>query len=317
MAKGGPSLFEGPEKKLELVLTAPMPDFKTLGKKRWRKVVAASGAEVISGIANRSMKAYLLSESSLFVWPDRLLLITCGQTNPLNALPALLDVVPSGLIGRVFYVRKNFLFPSRQQSDFEAEVATILPLFPGKSYRLGPANNDHLHLFYSTHSMATFKKDVTFELLMRGLPEDALFAFCSETAASARNRPIHDRLRAACKGMTVDDHFFSPDGYSLNAVRGRRYFTVHVTPQRPGSYASMETNLAPTALPGLLNAMLSIFRPGRFTLALTTSMDRKTRGAHKRFAVDDAPYTIADRSRYEFDCGYMVSFANYLRTSRT
>jgi S-adenosylmethionine decarboxylase len=280
-------------------------------------VVAASGAAVISSIANRSITAYLLSESSLFVWPDRLLLITCGQTNPLNALPVLLDVLPSGRIGRVFYVRKNFLFPSRQQSDFEAEVATILPMFPGKSYRLGPANNDHLHLFYSTHAKVTIKRDLTFELLMRGLPEDALSVFSSKTPASAHKRAILHRLRGICKGMKLDDHFFSPDGYSLNAIRGRRYLTVHVTPQRPGSYASMETNMSPAALPGILNTMLTIFRPGRFTLALTTSMDRNTRGAHKRITLGDAPYTIADRSRYEFDCGYMVSFANYLRTAGT
>ena len=314
MANGGPSLFEGPEKKLELVLTAPMPDVTARGEQRWRKVVAASGAAVVSRIGNRTMTAYLLSESSLFVWPDRLLLITCGQTDPLNALPVLLEVVPSGLIGRVFYVRKNFLFPSRQQFDFEAEVASILPMFPGKSYRLGPANNDHLHLFYSTHATATSKKDLTFELFMRELPENALSAFCIETAATARNRAIHGKLRAVCKGMKLDDHFFSPDGYSLNAVRGRRYFTVHVTPQRPGSYASMETNMPPAALTGMLNAMLAIFRPGRFTMALTTSLDRNTRGAHKQIDLGAAPYTIADRSRYEFDCGCMVSFANYLRT---
>jgi S-adenosylmethionine decarboxylase len=144
----------GLKKKLEIVLAAPMRDLRAVGGERWRQVVAASGADVISRIGNRSVDAYLLSESSLFVWPDRLLLITCGETTPLSALPAVLDIIPPGRIGRVFYARKNFMFPQRQESDFEAEVAAIRPYFTGKSFRLGPANGDHRHLFYSTRADA-------------------------------------------------------------------------------------------------------------------------------------------------------------------
>ncbi len=314
MPTGGGKLFEGPEKKLAVVLRAPMPGFRSGASQRWRKVVAASGAEIISRIGNRSMDAYLLSESSLFVWSDRLLLITCGQTSPLDALPVLLDEIPVHLIGSVFYVRKNFLFPQRQQSDFEAEVAAILPFFPGKSYRLGPANDDHLHLFYAIPAPARFQKTQTIALHMRGLPRDTISAFRSDNASAVRNTPSLAQLGDMCKGMMRDDHFFSPDGYSLNAIRGERYFTVHVTPQQPGSYASVETNIVSSTIPGTIHAMLNLFRPERFTLALTTTMNRSTRSAHRRLDMAGTPYTMVERSRYELDCGHIVSVVNGRRT---
>ena len=306
MHGSGRAPFEGPEKKLEIVLAAPMRDLRAVEGARWRQVIAVSGADVISQIGNRSVDAYLLSESSLFVWSDRLLLITCGETTPLSALPAVLDFIPADHIGRVFYARKNFIFPQRQESDFEVEVAAIVPYFTGKSFRLGPANGDHRHLFYSTHTDAAFKKSLTFELLMCDLPEAVLDGFRITTASRQ-----FAGLRALCGGMKTDHHFFSPDGYSLNAIRGRRYLTVHVTPQRPGSYASMETNLPPTAIAGMMREMLSLFSPGRFSMVLTTSMDREMRGVHQRLQPAAARYAVSERSRYELDCGAMVSFATY------
>ncbi len=45
------------------------------------------------------------------------------------------------------------------------------------------------------------------------------------------------------EGYAVDDHYFRPSGYSLNAVRDDDYVTVHVTPDDHGSYASLELSV--------------------------------------------------------------------------
>ena len=44
-------------------------------------------------------------------------------------------------------------------------------------------------------------------------------------------------------GFIFDDFLFTPYGYSMNAIRGREYATIHVTPQRNSSYVSFESNL--------------------------------------------------------------------------
>lgn len=70
----------------------------------------------MSCTSNEHFDAYVLSESSLFVYPERLVLKTCGTTELLAAVPTLLkqaaglDMSPS----RVKYSRASFLFPEKQ-----------------------------------------------------------------------------------------------------------------------------------------------------------------------------------------------------------
>ena len=70
----------------------------------------------MSRTSNAHFDAYVLSESSLFVYADRLVLKTCGTTRLLDAVPALLDLA-AGLAleaRRCKYSRASFLFPEHQ-----------------------------------------------------------------------------------------------------------------------------------------------------------------------------------------------------------
>ena len=80
-----PSFFEGPEKKLEMVVTPEHRSLRSLGDEVWRRVVEAAGAQVLSSLCNEECDAYLLSESSLFVYDDWFVMITCGQTTLIDA----------------------------------------------------------------------------------------------------------------------------------------------------------------------------------------------------------------------------------------
>jgi hypothetical protein len=71
---------------------------------------------IVSGKSNGDFDAYVLSESSLFVYSDRLILKTCGTTELLAAVPMLLDMAASLDMcpSRVKYSRASFLFPEKQ-----------------------------------------------------------------------------------------------------------------------------------------------------------------------------------------------------------
>jgi S-adenosylmethionine decarboxylase len=61
------------------------------------------------------------SESSLFVFPHKLILKTCGTTTLLAGIPPIFELAqkagfPYGEVYRVFYSRKSFMFPERQRS---------------------------------------------------------------------------------------------------------------------------------------------------------------------------------------------------------
>jgi S-adenosylmethionine decarboxylase len=302
--------FEGPEKKLEIILDSPRLDLRGNLDGRWESVVQDSGAEIISYRATEMMDAYLLSESSLFVWDDRVLMITCGQTTPVNALPAILRLVGRSNVSLVFYERKNLFFPERQPSNFEDDVARIEAFFPGRSYRLGPADNDHVKLFHSCHARPEIEQDLTLQVLMHEL-DPALMDICSRCSPETIDRRDRlRRLRRLYRDAIVDSHIFSPCGYSLNGLIENRYYTVHITPQPDCSYASFETNMVENDLIEAICEVVSVLRPRRFSTVLTTSMDAECMARHAA-VTDPAPgyQTVEKRSR-AFDCGYAVTYLN-------
>jgi S-adenosylmethionine decarboxylase len=125
--------------------------------------------KVLSIVDSEDVDAYLLSESSMFVFPHKLILKTCGTTTLLCGLPRILEIAT--LFGgfarstappvrgiaiaaapyRVFYSRKNFLFPDRQRGPHRSwrdEVHTLDKLFVGGSaYMIGKMNGEHWYLY--------------------------------------------------------------------------------------------------------------------------------------------------------------------------
>jgi S-adenosylmethionine decarboxylase len=305
--------FEGPEKKLEIILFAPQADLRSNCDGRWNRVVEASRAAIISGISTDDLDAYLLSESSLFVWEDRILMITCGKTTLIQAVPELFKIINKDRIAFVFYERKSFMFPHEQPSNFEDEVACLVQYFPGKSYRLGPANYDHIHVFYSSQTNNALARDATFQLLMHELDPAVLEIFALNNGSTGDKIEKISGLNRIYPQMLKHSHLFSPYGYSLNGIFKKNYFTIHVTPQPEGSYASFETNVIEKDYFGLTNEVISIFKPEKFSLVLTTSIDDRFRITHSTVADALPAYTRAEKSLYEFDCGYAITFLNYIR----
>ena len=106
--------FEGPEKKLDIILFSPRSDLRSNRDGKWQKVVNSSGSRILSSISTDDLDAYLLSESSLFVWNNRILMITCGKTSLINALPKILDLIDGAPVALVYYGRKKENFPLEQ-----------------------------------------------------------------------------------------------------------------------------------------------------------------------------------------------------------
>ncbi|KAF9089811.1 spermidine resistance protein [Mortierella sp. GBA35] len=175
--------FEGPEKLLEIwfgpapyllqgirtiptEFQTPTSEEDTLGgsdryglrivpKPVWDEMLAIVKCQVLNSIQNDCMDAFLLSESSFFVYPHKLILKTCGTTTLLMALPKILEIAQNycGLekVWRVFYSRKTFMFPERQlhvHRDWKDEVAFLDRHFDhGSAYTVGKVNGDHWCLY--------------------------------------------------------------------------------------------------------------------------------------------------------------------------
>lgn len=175
--------FEGPEKLLEVWFADALDDVADGGlmkvdRQVWEEMLDIVKCKVLSVIRGRDADAYLLSESSMFVFPHKLILKTCGTTTLLLGLERLLTVAyralkPSGphcssaaslsqlalgkIAKRCFYSRKSFMFPERQKGphrDWLLEVSLLDQFFDGGSaYTVGKMNGNHWLLYMTSPSV--------------------------------------------------------------------------------------------------------------------------------------------------------------------
>lgn len=194
--------FEGPEKLLEVWF---WPDEKSIPSginqeglrlipiNEWIKILDLVNCKILSMKSSEFVDAYLLSESSLFVFSHKLILKTCGTTTTLACLNELFKIVNSYLnvhpnekllskkIFKIFYSRRSFMFPDKQihvHRDWKHEVQLLNEYFNnGKSYIVGDfTSDDHWYLYMGganskKASLCGSKKgqDHTFEILMTEL----------------------------------------------------------------------------------------------------------------------------------------------------
>lgn len=265
-------LFEGPEKKLEIILSSEGESLRQASNVFWEEVLRLCGASIVKKSSYKDFDSYVLSESSLFVYERRITLITCGQTQLYQVVPALLDYVGEKNISYLFYGRKSLSFPSEQESDFEQEIAELDRRLEGRSYRMGAANQDHVHVYIGKGRCAEIDSgDFTLELLMMDPCQDQLSHFVdlneSDCSKEMRSASGLDQLYEDMNPQ-YDDHFFVPCGYSLNGQMGDSYFTVHVTPQEQGAYMSFETNYFEDHWERRIETLLERFKPQKAILVI-------------------------------------------------
>lgn len=178
-------LVTGPEKLLE-VWFAPdadslppgaQPDgLKAVSSDTWVSMLDMVNCKILSVLKSDTVDAYLLSESSLFVFHHKLILKTCGTTTLLLGLQRLLhiaaehagfpfsnakkatEIKAAATPYRVFYSRKNFLFPDKQEGphrSWKQEVKYLDDMFEGGSaYMVGKMNGDHWYLYITSPNSA-------------------------------------------------------------------------------------------------------------------------------------------------------------------
>jgi S-adenosylmethionine decarboxylase len=302
-----PSFFEGPEKKLELVVTPGFRPLRSLGEATWRAIVEAAGAQVLSVMRDERCDAYLLSESSLFVFDDWFVLITCGRTALVDAVPVILRSIPIESIAFLVYERKNEHFPEHQATTFYEDARRLQTMVPGRALRFGDEHGHYVQMFHSTRPYTPEKDDPTLEVLMHTIDEGVAARFAKAQSSADSPIAVSSGIDAILPGFTTSEHVFNPSGYSLNAVRGDEYYTVHVTPESTGSYVSFETNYDFRAdLPRLVGSIVELFRPRVFDV-VTFLSDRKP-----ELAI--AGYQLEDHVAEELG-GYRVSYLQYFRPS--
>jgi len=304
-----PSFFEGPEKKVELVVADDFGSLRALGDAFWREVVSAARAEVLSKLSSSKLDAYLLSESSLFVYDDHITMITCGRTTLVEAVVKVVERVSPDKVKLLVYERKNEHFPRAQPSSFYDDARRLRSFVPGRALRFGDEHDHRIFVFHSLGAYAPDGDDTTIEILMHGISDERSRQFHFGDAPPAE-LARSSGLDALLPGFEIDEHVFSPAGYSLNAVRGGEYYTIHVTPEEVGSYVSFESNHDFRSDPNaLVSRVVEWFQPESFDIL---TFDPAGRAAT---ALEMPGYQLRKHVREQV-CGYGVSFFHFFAPAK-
>ncbi|PLW26285.1 hypothetical protein PCANC_01594 [Puccinia coronata f. sp. avenae] len=324
------SPFEGPEKLLEIWFTPTEEDvpkdtntgsrepltahpshqltgLRTVLPKRWDKVLTKVQCKALSIMESQYIDSYLLSESSMFVWPHKIILKTCGTTSLLLGLEELLKIAKdecglSSDVYRVFYSHTTFKFPKQQSAPHTAwhlETAFLDKIFGLKGTDRILGEKSPWHLYYKTAPSSSKigddlgssqlarldEQDSTLEILMTGLSRRAARHFElgedlkeGKAAGNQLAKELKIDAPSLLAGGATDGWFFSPCGFSANLLGGpdeKRYATFHVTPEESHSYASYETNYdytnRPSQLRNGISHILKTFEPKETTITLFIS----------------------------------------------
>ena len=185
--------FEGVEKVLEIDFApgrGPARGLREIARGDWDVVCAAAHCTILSTMSNAALDSYVLSESSLFVYPLKLIFKTCGTTTLLKARGPLLEATRAmGMdIEWMAYSRKNFLFPDSQKfphRDPQEETRYLKEFFPeGSAFLMGPLTGDHWLVYVADYvdRPTTECVDRTLDMMMFGIDEEVAKLFIKDAA---------------------------------------------------------------------------------------------------------------------------------------
>lgn len=328
-------VFEGSEKRLEVDFspsskTSSPHGLRALSRDQLDELMSLAHCCIVSSRSNASFDAYVLSESSLFVYPTKWILKTCGTTRLLDSLPKLLEFASSvGLeAAQCKFTRATFLFPEQQpfpHSGFEDEVRFLdahlsqRPLINalGQACILGDAAEGLQWHKYVCGSKPSGTYNL--EICMTDLGEEAARQFFrTEAFVSAAETTKDSGILALKPNAIIDDYVFEPCGYSMNGIDGTGLITIHITPEPGFSYASVEVSgsAEDVGCPNhLLAAAIKIFQPGKVSMALSVDTGDDSFGA---LASLPAPYRCpcAVAQKMEDVGGGVTYFYNMVRDEK-
>ncbi|PKF63035.1 S-adenosylmethionine decarboxylase [Psychromonas sp. psych-6C06] len=254
--------YEGSEKRLEITTTLNLLNFEP---SFWHSLVEQAGAYIISEIKNEQLTAFLLSESSLFVWKHKLLLITCGETHLLQAALFFQKKVARKDITSLLFQRHQGTYPERQKSSFQQDSLKLQQHLNGDSRHWRENYCGDIFLFGNNqHHIAT--KNI---LMLHQLTGD--FFEQLRSGKITKEKIIEQlKLNEYFSEFNVDHYCFEPKGYSLNAISGEDYFTLHITPEKLSSYISFESSLSTAKTSAFHRLLLSLCQPKRSYLMTFT-----------------------------------------------
>jgi len=301
--------FEGSEKKAEVYTKHEQCSLlNNIDDKFWHELVAAGNAKILSSLSNKYCKAFILSESSLFIWHDRFLILTCGITQLVKSIEYFITHIGQENIAYCSYQRKNEYYSNAQPSSFSDDIKLLGKYIHGNALRFGEIDSHHNYFFYKENKQF-INKDKTYEFIAYQVNSNVLCKLSSQVLTSSDIREFL-QLENLFPQFILDDFVFKPYGYSINGLYKDKYFTIHITPQASSSYISIAANVD---LIKLVPDILTILQPLSFDL-LSTNEHNFVQYTHQQIPKEYVSKTLVKET---LNNGSFMCFANFILPQHT
>lgn len=237
-----PFPFEPTEKRLAVQWNTLRPELRSTANGLHSDfavaISAAAGATILSSIKSETLDLHLLSESTLLMTDEGFILITCGQTPLIRAALVLIESSHGEHVAHLSFSRQRELF-GHQLSTFTSDAEVLRNCMKShpqaglfKITSSLQSNTDYLVI--AKKGVASKDPSVTrayFEATVASPPLVCPAAIRYAFGASLLKRD-----------WKMDDHIFTPWGYSMNSHCGEDYIIVHASLVADKYYVSVESN---------------------------------------------------------------------------
>eukprot|EP00240_Pyramimonas_obovata_P012678 CAMPEP_0118947594 /NCGR_PEP_ID=MMETSP1169-20130426/46319_1 /TAXON_ID=36882 /ORGANISM="Pyramimonas obovata, Strain CCMP722" /LENGTH=236 /DNA_ID=CAMNT_0006893841 /DNA_START=343 /DNA_END=1050 /DNA_ORIENTATION=+ len=216
--------FEGSEKRLEIdFFGCTNNGLRALTRSQLDELCTLSQCEIVSVRGNQHFDAYVLSESSLFVYPTKLVIKTCGTTQLLNCADRLLELT-DGLgmtVKSCKYSRASYKFPKFQpemHTSFDEETKVLDGTFShllgkGSAHVLGAVSAGmqwHVYVAQSPRAdpLAPASPRMTVEVCMTGLDPECAAHYYHGKSHTAKAATQASGIAALFPDSEIDDLLF-------------------------------------------------------------------------------------------------------------
>lgn len=209
--------FEGAEKRVSIKTVTNLTHIEN---DKWIKWIEEIGCTVVDKIFNSNFIFFLLSESSFLIGENFVMIKTCGKTKPL----LILNVFEQNniIIDSFRYSRPDLLKPHEQFEPYNTTQNEINTFDKFDNIDIKHDQNWLSCHYGKEHEQ--FSELITWDF-------DWNETICSD---------LLNMIKTHFPTAQINDKKFVPVGYSLNLLDLTQYVTIHVTPQKPCSYLSVE-----------------------------------------------------------------------------
>lgn len=244
-------MFDPRERRITIKLGRERHSVAAISDEEIAAALSSVNLKIVGQQTQEDIRSYILSESSLFLSPEYLTLVTCGKATLFELLAMIQEVLKNVEITQILLERRTW---PRDFGPVIDELSELAPRLSAAGFSLAPCPQsgaiDLLRAQRTSGPQNSAGKNI--RVLLRE-PRTL-------EAPGAESDLASQFFESIFGEYSLHEHRFLPQGYSANAISPSGFGCIHVSPGRP-TYASVDVLLFESGMMPQVETFMRIFSP--------------------------------------------------------